>query len=276
MARTPSALTVYLIAAGYRPPVPAPESFKRHFGERLWIHIADPKASVTVPTLLSRLAEVRDDDIDAILSGETIPDHQPSAKLVDTPRERASEIRQVLQAEAPSVAVFIGLDVAPAFLYGLREAGVRTILVASPTGCNVSAPSRLVSRSTFRLFDKILATNEAVRGTLVKLGAISSQIDVIGRLDDNIPPSPVDTDRQEQLAQILGGRPVWFASGIDPSEIRAVLDAQRQANGLSHRMLLVIAPHTLKDSETIAAAAEVRGYNVARRSDGEEPEDHFQ
>ncbi|MEL7105825.1 MAG: glycosyltransferase N-terminal domain-containing protein [Pseudomonadota bacterium] len=276
MARTPSALSVYLIAAGFRPPLQPPESFARHLGDRLWIHVADPKAAGAVPSLVDRLAEVRGVDSDLVMSGHVGTAHELGATALSFPRERASEIRRVMQDEAPSVAVFLGFEMAPACLYGMREAGVRTIVVASPSGTEVRAHGRLLSRSAFRLFDSIAATNEAARTSLIKLGAPAHKTQVVGPLDE-VPPAPSgDPVQQERLAQLLSGRPLWLATSLSLTEMRSVLDAQRQANGLSHRLLLVIAPNRADEAGPIAKAAELRGYSVARRLSGQDPEEHIQ
>ena len=276
MSRTPSALSVYLIAAGFRPPLPSPESFARQTGERLWLHVANADAARTVPTLIARLSEARGEEADVVMSGNVGAAHDIGAVTTNLPRERATDIRRVLAEEEPAVALFLGLEIAPAFLYGLRESGVRTLLVAGTSGNSVRAQGRLLSRSAFRLFDQIAATNEAARASLIKLGAPPHRIQVIGRLDDSPQAPTADIAQQERMAQILAGRPLWLAANLTLAEMRAVLDAQRQANGLSHRLLLVVAPSDPSEAEPIAAAAELRGYSVARRSAGEDPEEHIQ
>ncbi len=275
MARTSSALSVYLMAAGFRPPLAAPEDFKRHLGDRLWVHVADPEVAETVPSLIQRLADARGDDPDVIVSGKRLPS-TPTALQVDLPRDRASDIRATLQKEEPSVALFLGLDVPPSVIYGFREAGARTLLVASPTGTEVRSTSRILAKPMFRLFDEIAATDDTARGNLIRLGTPQGRINVVGRLDDASPVPDVEAADQEHTAKILGGRPLWLAANAALTELRSILDAQRIANSHSHRMLLVIAPDDPADAEAISAAAEVRGYSVAMRSKGEEPEDHVQ
>lgn len=276
MARTPSALSVYLIAAGFRPPLQPPEHFPRRLGNKLWIHVADAAASSTIPALVDRLSEVRGVENDLVLSGHTDGLDEVQAASRALPRERASEIRRVMQEEDPSVALFLGFEMVPACVYGMREAGIRTLIVSGPSGAEVRAHQRLLSRSTFRLFDKVLATNDAARASLLKLGAVPRRTHVVGPLDE-VPPAPsCNADEQEKMAQRLGGRPIWLATHLSLTEMRHVLDAQRQANGLSHRLLLVIAPGRADDADAIAKAAELRGYSVARRSQGESPEEHIQ
>lgn len=269
-------LSVYLIAAGFRPPLPSPDSFARSYGDRLWVHICDKGAANVVPPLIAALAEARGDDVEALISGQKVDLLGADTTFVEPPRERASDIRRRLETAAPAVAVFVGLDVAPAFLYGLRESGARTLLIASPTGIDIRPHKRLVSRKMFQLFDRIAATNDEARMMLLKAGAPKSNIQVVGRLDDKSPALPADPDMQERVSGILAGRPLWLAAGLPTSEMRMVLDAQRQANGLSHRLLLVVSPQNPAEAEAIATAAELRGYSVARRSLGQDPEEHIQ
>lgn len=275
-ARTPSALSVYLIAAGFRPPLPSPDSFARNYSDRIWIHVCDTDAAGAVPTLASRLAEARGGDSDLTLSGLRSDGFDPEVRATTLPRERASDIRRRLEEDPPAVALFFGFEVAPAFLYGLRECGTRTVLLASPTGVDLRARDRLVAHKLYRLFDRILATNEEARTALIKAGAPPERIEVVGRLDDNVPAPSADPEQQDELSRTLAGRPLWMAVELPLTETRAVLDAQRQANGMSHRLLLVIVPQHPTEAEALATAVELRGYNVARRSLGQIPEEHIQ
>lgn len=276
MARNSSALSVYLVAAGFRPPLPPPESFSRCTGERLWIHVADPAAAEALPTLLARLSDARGAAVEAVMSGSVARAHAIGAATVALPRERAADIRAALAIDPPGAALFLGFENAPAFLYGLREAGTRTLLVVGPAGLDVSTTGRLISRTALRLFDRILATTEAAAARLAKLGAAPGRVDMIGRLEVTDPPPPADPRALDKLTTMLAGRPAWLAAGIALDEIRPVLEAQRQANGLSHRLLLVLAPHDPADAAALTAAAEARGYTVARRSEGGAPDEEVQ
>lgn len=276
MARQSSALSVYLVAAGFRPPLPPPESFERTFGDRLWLHVADTSLAAAVPTLVSRLAEARGEPVDMVMSGSVQTAHDAGAATVALPRERAGEIRAALAEDPPGAALFLGFDMVPAFLYGLREAGTRTLLLTGPSGVEVSPAGRLLSRATLRLFDRIAATSDAAAAKLSRLGAPASRVEVVGRLETAAPPPPADPAEQEALAATLAGRPAWLCAEVSIDEIPAILDAQRQANGLSHRLLLVITPAPGEDPSALTAAAEARGYTVARRSRGGTPQEEVQ
>jgi len=276
MARPSSALSVYLVTAGFRPPLAAPESFERHFGDRLWIHVSDAAAAGAVPTLVARLAEARGEPLKAMMSGHVGSAHDIGASVTRLPRERAADIRAALAVDPPGAALFLGLEILPAFLYGLRETGTRTILVAGPDSAEVSPGGRLLSRATLRLFDRITATTDSAATKLSRLGAPHAGIEVVGRLEVTTPPPPVDPRAQEDLARILAGRPSWLAADVVLDEIRPILAAQRQANGMSHRLLLVIAPASGQDPSAFVAAAEARGYSVARRSEGGVPSEDVQ
>ena len=276
MARNSSALSVYLVAAGFRPPLPAPEKFERQFGERLWLHVSDASASGAVPTLIARLAEARGEPMQTVMSGHVGTAHDIGATATMLPRERAGDIRSVLADDPPGAALFLGFDLVPGFLYGLREAGTRTILVAGPDSSDISAAGRLLSRATLGLFDHITATTESAATKLSRLGASHGRIEIIGRLEVTAPPPTVDPHEQEALARTLAGRPAWLAADVVLDEIRPILDAQRQAFGMSHRLLLVIAPVSGEDPSAFAAAVEARGYTVARRSEGGMPTEDVQ
>jgi len=276
MARPSSALSVYLVAAGFRPPLPPPESFVPRFGDRLWIHVADPTLADTVPTLVARLSEARGEPVAAVMSGRVGTAHAAGATTIGLPRERASDIRTALADDPPGVVLFLGFEMTPAFAYGLREAGCRLLLVTGAEGVDVSAAGRLLSRATLRLFNRIAATTGQAQTRLTGLGAPVDRVDIVGRLEVSQPPPDADPVQQEALAATLGGRPAWFACDLMLDEIGAVLDAQRQANGLSHRLLLVIAPAGGQNPSAFAAAAEARGYTVARRSEGGTPAEEVQ
>ena len=85
MARPSSApFRFYLVTAGFRPPLAAPETFERHFGDRLWIQVSDAAAaggSWAVPTLVARLAEARGEPLKAVMSGHVGSAHGTSAQV---------------------------------------------------------------------------------------------------------------------------------------------------------------------------------------------------
>lgn len=283
MTRPASALAVYLIAAGFRPPLSPPDTFPRNANERLWVNIADPHAAAILPTLVQRLEDARGEGIDLILTraaGALDGSHNdhvlPAPRAGTAPRERASEIRDFLAAEAPAVLLDIGPSFAPAMIYGAREAGLRVLGLACRRWPGGSGARRLLNRPALRLYDGLYASDTGVAQSLNAAGAAPGQVVTIGPLEDTVPPPPVDPQIYQRAAAALGVRPVWMAAPLAPEEAEAVLSAHRQASGLSHRLLLVIVPDSTEDGDAIEAMALSEGFTVTRRRAGLMPGDETQ
>jgi 3-deoxy-D-manno-octulosonic-acid transferase len=74
------------------------------------------------------------------------------------------------------------------------------------------------------------------------------------------------------VAETLTGRPVWLAAHLRADEAGDILRAHRQAMRLTHRLLLIIAPATPEDGNSIAQMLESSGLRCIDWDNGDLPE----
>jgi 3-deoxy-D-manno-octulosonic-acid transferase len=111
---------------------------------------------------------------------------------------------------------------------------------------------------------------------LTALGIETGRISVTPPLQAGGYALPCQDSDLSDLSRSLGGRPVWMACAVQEQEIAAVLSAHRQAERLSHRLLLILhvaAPELASASETII---DEDGLRLVNWSSGGEPDDATQ
>jgi 3-deoxy-D-manno-octulosonic-acid transferase len=87
---------------------------------------------------------------------------------------------------------------------------------------------------------------------------------------------PCNNAECDDLARLLGGRPVWLAADFNGSEIGIVEAAHRKAFKSAHRLLLILVPAQGQDPDAMASMLEEAGWRVVRRSNLEEPDPEIQ
>lgn len=126
-------------------------------------------------------------------------------------------------------------------------------------------------------FDTCLAPSAAVANLLraqFKSGRVS--VEISGPLSDTVYALGANAAETDDIAALLGGRPVWLAAGIGPAEVSLIEAAHRKAFRSAHRLLLLLAPRSAEDADTIAQRFEELRWQVARRSREEEPDADIQ
>ena len=120
--------------------------------------------------------------------------------------------------------------------------------------------------------DTCLAPSAAVANqirTQFKAGRV--KVEISGPLSDTVYALPANVAETDTLAAMIGGRPVWMASGIVLDEVSLIEAAHRKAFRSAHRLLLMVVPRLPGEADEIAARFEKKGWSVARRSKEEEP-----
>lgn len=147
--------------------------------------------------------------------------------------------------------------------------GVRVSLI-----CDTS-PADL-PRSALRSVTHAFAADSAQVTALRAAGVPDQAIIVTGRLSSGRPPPDCNWTEHGRLAEILGGRPIWYAALAHDSEIPTLIAAHAKAARMSHRLLLVLAPVDVNDASALADDLRAQGWRVAQRSADEDPGEQTQ
>ena len=240
----------------------------------MWIHAPSASAAGGLLELSRRLIE---EEIASVLftSEEVIPSR---ASLVADrpPLDTSRDVIEFLDHWKPDQAIFSDGEIRPALVHELGERGIPVMMV------DAREPHLLrerdgwfpgLLRSSLQVFNRILALDDASARAFRRAGASQTAVQVVGRLETESAVLPCLEAERAALAKLLATRPVWLAAGLPEAEETAIVAAHRAALGLSHRLLLIVAP---QDSDRAAALAEKlaseQGWVVAQRALDEEPE----
>ena len=124
-------------------------------------------------------------------------------------------------------------------------------------------------RDVLRCFDRLLLQDEPSRARFEVLGAVATDISVVGALKAAARPLPADTGEVAQLKAAIGARPVWFAAATHPVEETGVISAHARVREYFEDAMLIVAPRYMESAEGLERAAQDRFETVHRRGRGE-------
>ena len=244
----------------------------------IWLNLGRTEDVAPMFAVLERLLEHRDPPGIVITSGRgvRVPRALPEGVTeAQRPYDLTQSVDRFLSERASKVAIMTASDLFPAALGACVKRNVPLILVQAngserTARMNILADFRLGRR--LRSFDKILVETEQDAEVYVRKGAARSHIAIVGKVEAPAVALPCDEGEREYLARLVATRPVFLAVNVPPEEVDAVETAFRAATRQSHRLLLIVVPSDLSTGVAMAASFEGRGWVVARREDGGEPD----
>lgn len=266
-------LTLYNLS-NRRDQAPPPDRPARPAGRMVWLHA--PGAD-TLRAVLKLAARLRDEDgVNILLTTPADPGKVPGVMVQPPPLDTPAEARAFLAHWTPEIALFVDGEIRPALL---AEAALRKVPIVMVGGRN---PQFLrdrdgwypgLMRSLLPLFHSILTVDEPSARAFRKAGAPSSQVEIVGRLEEESAALPCLEAERAALARIIATRPVWLAAALPEMEETSIIAAHRAALRLAHRLLLIIVPQDPARAESLARRLEAEeGWSVALRSAEQEPE----
>lgn len=190
------------------------------------------------------------------------------------PADSEGSARRFLDHWRPDAALVFGT---PPRGQLLNEAATRRIPLFGAASDRNSITSQRRLPSYLKHFHTFFAAS-ASEATLLRpaLKAAETVIEIAGPLTDTVNAPPCNEAECDDLAKLLGGRPVWLAADVDGIEIDIAEAAHRKAFRSAHRLLLVLVPRPNCDAAEIVERFERDGWRVARRSTMAEPDPEIQ
>ncbi|MGY6635027.1 MAG: glycosyltransferase N-terminal domain-containing protein [Alkalilacustris sp.] len=286
MARSLS-LGLYRLAAqrggAEVPEVPAPPAGRG----LVWLHAPRPGSDDDADlrglgTLAARLAGSRPQTALVLTHarGQTVQVGRtpPGLALHAVPETDPAWARAAMARWDPAVVVLGPGPLSPAILTAAAQAerpvivlGGRLPEVAGRWG---AVPGLL--RSLLRLPRRVLVRDATCARAHVRAGAPQDRVEIVGPLARLPGPLPHTPAERMALARRFGARPLWLAACVPEAEEAAVLAAQRIAQRLAHRLLLVLVPTDPGRGAALEAAAAAEGLRAVRRATDDEPDDDTQ
>jgi 3-deoxy-D-manno-octulosonic-acid transferase len=254
-------------------------SLPRPDGALAWLHVGSEAEALGVPELIERLREVRDELAVLITTARFGPDELLAARLPNdvlvqyAPYGAGPGVTAFLEHWRPDVAIWADNQLEPSLIEATSRSGIDMFMI------DARVPPRPawrwipgMRRSLLKRFTHILAGDDRVAERLRALGVAADRIEAMGFLQEGTAPLPCSQAERDSIAEVLAARPVWFAAGVTPGEVRLVVDAHRQAMRRAHRLLLVLAPDPVHDGARIASELEEDGWVMGLRSRDDDPE----
>ncbi len=249
-------------------------------GELLWFHADGPDELADLQDLIARLGEQKMPPM-ILLTSRVLAsglsasrDYPDLVSLSQCPTEEMSEITRFLDQWQPRLCLWLGGSYAPNLISATVARGIpminaNTVLTTKERFRNRGALRSL--RVTVDKFDRVFARDAASRAKLIALGLSEEKLPVGGPLVTGHKSPAFNEQLHAKMGKAIGSRPVWLACRILASELDAVLEAQRDAARLTHRLLLVLQPASPADTARFATALKAADIGFVRRSLGEEP-----
>lgn len=196
------------------------------------------------------------------------PGDRAVPSVLPEPPGDAYSARLLVEQAAPAALVLTDGVLPPALIAACDEAGVPITLIANPTQLAAAAARRVwrgARRGPVTRLSRVLVPDELAHEAALREGIAPQRIEVIGTAAPILPPLRCNTRELSALRPLLRDRHVWLAAALPGAEAGAVLAAHEELLLARHRALLIIAPARPEEADPIAAAAEARGFAVARR-----------
>jgi len=221
-------------------------------GRPVWVHavsVGEVKASRPLVAAL----KTRHPQVPLVLSTGTLTGFLtarelfPDLYVFPVPLDLPWVVRRVVARVAPRTVLLLELEVWPALLRALGEAGIPQVIV-----------NGRVSESSFRGYqrlrwwlpefdriDLVAAQDETYASRIAALGVPRERIHVTGNLKHALvgacPPERVRA--LGEALGLLGGLPVWVAGSTHDGEDEPVVRAWLQAGGAARCQLVLVPRH---------------------------------
>lgn len=186
------------------------------------------------------------------------------------PGDSDGTVQRFLDHWRPDFCLTIGTPNRPQLLKAAASAEIPLLHAAAPRPSGASARRSPAYLSEFHTC--LAATPEDAEVMRAQLKSTTVQIEDTGPLTDTVRALPCNDAECDDLAKLLGGRPVWLAANVSGIEPRMMGAAHRKAFRSAHRLLLILVPRQGEDAAAIAERFEADGWRVALRSEQQEPD----
>ena len=274
------------LRAQNRKATPQTKRLARPAGQLVWLHVSNPEEIAPVRELIRNLATEHDEVSFLVTTSESVQVDVCFQSICDqpclhlpAPPDTPQQVTDFLGHWLPTVAVWAGSVLRPALLVGAHSRNIPLFLVdvRSPASVdNRTRSNKGIIESVLALFTHILIGKGTVARKLIQQGADADCIEVCGLLEEGATTLICDDRDRDEMVATLAARPVWLAANTDEAEEPLVASAHRAASRLSHRLLLIIAPHDPARGKTLARALKDDGWVIARRSKGQGLDEHVQ
>lgn len=242
-------------------------------GRLVWIHAASVGEVMSVLLLIEKLA-TRLPQTHFLVTSGTVTSARMIATRLPTrtihqyaPVDIASCITRFLDHWQPDIALWIESEFWPNMLASLKARQIPAALLNARMSAKSQRNWALAKGWMAEMLDAFalcLTQTEAAQESLRQLGA--RQVGYAGNLKCAALPLPDDLAARDELAVVIGRRPVWLFASSHPGEDILALQTHQDLKAEYPELLTIIAPRHPARGAEIAALATRQGLGVAQRS----------
>lgn len=250
-------------------------------GQLLWSHATNATRVEPLRDLGNRIFQQRPELNQLItcppgvVASASAGDCPPPVAL---PSDHPASVRSFLDHWKPDLCLWTGADWMPNLITATADRGAGMILADLGEADLVHRKRWMpdLAKACVNRFETILVSDNAAAGYLRRLGIPTGRISLEAPLRRDVNPNPCSDELLAEATAELGGRPLWLAAEIIPTEFSAVLSAHRDALRFQHRLLLVMTPADRRNCSALAAQLDQLGLHYSSWSPGEAIPSHMQ
>ncbi len=249
---------------------------------RVWVHAVSVGEVMAATPLIQRIVSEHPDTEVVVTTFTPTGRERVVAGFGDrvahcyAPLDLPGAVRRFLDRVRPDVAVIMETELWPNLFDRCRRERIPVVL----------ANARISARSlrTYRRFRPLTAwtlarvtlaaaQSETDASRLASLGLPRERLQVVGNLKFDFPFDPAA--RREGLdwrAAWGARRPVWIAASTHEGEDEQILQAHRDLQRRIPGLLLLLVPRHPHRFEPVASLCAARGFDLVRRSAGQQPQ----
>ncbi len=256
-------------------------SLPRPDGRLIWFHAASVGESLSLLEVIRRLGE-HDKALNFLITTGTVSSAGIlAARLPDrcqhqfVPLDIRPFVQRFLDHWRPDLAVWTESEFWPCLILATQSRGTPLVLVNARMSERSARRWRWLPGAARRIlaaFRAVQAQDDVTAAALRRLGVAPDRLAVTGTLKEGMPPLPCNEVERVRLSRKIGDRPVWAAASTHPGEEVVVAEAQAKASQSVLRLMVILAPRHPERGDEIAASLRARGFNVAQRSAGQDPQ----
>ena len=250
-------------------------------GQLIWFHAASVGESLSVLSLITQMGALLPKAEFLITSGTatsaTLVEQRmpPRCRHQFAPLDAPGPLTRFLGHWRPDAGIFVESELWPQMLKRSNDAGLPLALVnarLSDRSLAGWAKRPKTAAVLFQCFRVILTQTEALRRSLIDLGAPEDRIAHGINLKSLSAPLPIDDALRVDMQTALANRPVWIAASTHPGEENTILDAHKRLLAAFPDLCLILAPRHPDRGDEVADLVSARGWTAPRRSTGALPE----
>ena len=256
-------------------------------GQIVWIHVAETESLLAVQDLAQRICAARrglavlitlPDSVgfDTVLEN-WVPYPQMCLELV--PTEHPDAVKAFWRHWSPDMVIWTWGDLRPNLITAALEQNCPFALIDGDEAGFAGAWVRWLPELPRQLLEPsvaLMVRSENALKKLQTLGLDKANITVTNPLEAGGHALPCDERDLSDWSQLLAGRSAWLACNVQSEELQIVLEAQRSALRLSHRLLLILHPSHGGVLEEFRQCLDAQNIRYADWSEEEEPDDATQ